>query len=188
MTDVPLAAPTAPEELRLAFLDACARPTSIHQHLTVLRDTASGLRHITELGVGEGWSTLAWLLVQPDVLYGYDLGWQACVPFLERHRGRTDFRFLVGHSHLIEIEETELLFLDTIHTASHLREELRLHAGKARKFLLLHDTTTFGDVGEDGGPGLWGAVEELLAADPSWSLFWRHHHNNGLTCLRRAGA
>src|SRR5580704_2521135 len=115
MIDVPLAAPTAPDELRRMFLEACARPSDIHQHLTVLRDTASGLRHITEMGVGTGQSTLAWLLVQPDKLVCYDLGFQDCVRPLEKICGRTDFRFYLGHSLYVAIEPTDLLFIDTNH-------------------------------------------------------------------------
>ena len=186
MTDVFLAHPDAPEELRQRFLEACARPTSIHQHLTVLRDTASGQKHVTELGTGEGWSTLALLLVQPNTLVSYDLGFQPIVPTLERIKGRTDLYFYVGHSHLVEIDYTDLLFIDTIHTYSHLKEELRLHAGKVLRFLVLHDTTTFGEVGEDRqAPGLWQAVLELMRDDPSWSVVCRHTHNNGLAVLKR---
>lgn len=186
MTPVFLAGPTAPEELRCRFVEACARPTSIHQHLTVLRDTASGCQHVTEFGVGCGDSTLAWLLVQPDKLVCYDLGFQDCVPWLQRIRGRTDFRFYLADSRLVEIEPTDLLFIDTVHTYGQLKEELRLHADKARRFIVLHDTTTFGDVSENNlPPGLWKAVEEWLAASPHWQLMWRHEHNNGLSCFKR---
>lgn len=186
MTDIHLAAPTAPEELRQAFLAACARPTNIHQHLTVMRDTASGQPHITELGVGEGQSTLAWLLVQPDTLVCYDLGWQECVPALERLRGRTDFRFYAGSSLVVDIEPTDLLFIDTSHSYANLKAELARHADKVRNYIVLHDTTTFGDSGEDGStPGLWAAVEELLYERPEWRLVHRHLHNNGLTILGR---
>jgi hypothetical protein len=187
MTDVFLAAPTASEELRCLFVEACARPTSIHQHLTVLRDTASGHKHITEMGVGCGDSTLAWLLVQPDKLVCYDLGFQDCVPTLERVAGRTDFRFYVGDSRLVEIEASDILFIDTVHSYPHLKEELRLHAGKVRSYIILHDTTTFGAVSEDNKPpGLWLAVEEFLAANPQWAVLHRHHHNNGLTILKKS--
>ena len=186
MTDIHLAAPTAPEELRQLFLEACARPTDIHQHLTVLRDTGSGQKHITEMGVGTGQSTLAWLLVQPEKLVCYDLGWQECIPTLQRVKGQTDFRFFLGSSLHVEIEETDLLFIDTSHSYRALREELRLHAPKVRNHLVLHDTTTFADHGEDGStPGLWQAVEEFLAANPHWRILSRHHHSNGLTILGR---
>jgi hypothetical protein len=50
---------------------------------------------------------------------------------------------------------------------------------------VLHDTTTFGDTGEDEGTrGLWPAVEELLATG-EFRLVARHENNNGLTVLER---
>lgn len=187
MPDVFLAGPTAPERLKELFLEAVERPTDIHGHLTVLRDTASGLRHITELGVGTGQSTLAWLLVQPEKLLCVDLGFQACVPTLEKVRGRTDFVFWVADSRWVEIEETDLLFVDTIHEKEHLLEELNRHAGKVRCYLVLHDTTTFDDKGESGKPGtgLWAGLQEWLPEHPEWEVLCRHHHSNGLTILKR---
>jgi hypothetical protein len=185
MIDVPLAGPTASDELRRMFLDACARPTDIHQHLTVLRDTASGVKHITEMGVGTGQSTLAWLLVQPDKLVCYDWGFQDCVPTLQRVKGATDFRFYIADTRIVEIEPTDLLFIDTRHNYDQLSEELELHPSKVRRYIVLHDTTTFADHGEDGKPpGLWQAVEEFLMAHPEWELMARFTHNNGLSILK----
>ena len=186
MTEVHLAGPTASEELRCMFVEACARPTDIHQLLTVMRDTASGCKHITEMGVGTGQSTLAWLIVQPDKLVCYDLGFQDCVHTLERVCGRTDFRFYLGHSFYVDIEPTDLLFIDTNHNYSQIKEELRLHAEKVSRFIVMHDTTTFADHSEDNlPPGMWQAIEEFLAAHPEWTLMTRFHHNNGLTILKR---
>jgi hypothetical protein len=170
----------------MAFLWACSQPTAINQLLTVLRDTASGCQHITEMGVGQGHSTLAWLIVQPEKLVCYDICPYDCMPGLLEVKGKTDLQFHIVDSRSVEIEETDLLFIDTIHTYSQLNEELRLHADKARRFLVFHDTTTFGSIGEDGkSPGLWRAIEELLQKDPEWALTHRFTHNNGLTILHR---
>lgn len=187
MIDVPYAAPTACDELRQRFLDACAGPSDIHQHLTVMRDTARNCRHITELGVGGGNSTLAWLLVQPDELVLVDICDQAVVHDIRRLCGRTKVTFFKADSVKIDLPETDLLFIDSRHTYTHLKEELRLHNSKARRNIVLHDTTTFGGTGEDNcSPGLWAAVEEFLGHNPQWRLLLRYHHNNGLTILQRS--
>src|SRR5207249_1177870 len=100
--------------------------------------------------------------------------------------GRTRFDFHQADVRQVEIEETDLLFLDTWHVYEQLKEELRLHAAKARRWIVLHDTTTFGDEGETAGHrGLWPAVEELLAQG-QWRLRWRWHDCHGLTVLERA--
>jgi len=66
------------------------------------------------------------------------------------------------------------------------REELRLHSGKVRKYIVLHDTNTFGQVGEtEGHAGLWPAVEEFLAQG-TFRLKHRFENNNGLAILERA--
>jgi hypothetical protein len=85
----------------------------------------------------------------------------------------------------VRIEETDLLFLDTWHVYEQLRAELRLHARKARKFIALHDTTTFGEQGATARHrGLWLAVEEFLAQG-NFRLKERYQSNNGLTVLER---
>ena len=57
--------------------------------------------------------------------------------------GRTDFHFTVGDTKAIDIEETDLLFIDTLHTYDQLAAELARHGMKARRWIVLHDTTTF---------------------------------------------
>jgi len=57
-----------------------------------------------------------------------------------------------------------------------------------RRHLVLHDTTTYGEVGEEPGHrGLWPAIEEFLQEHPEWTLTARLTNNNGLTILTRAG-
>jgi hypothetical protein len=85
----------------------------------------------------------------------------------------------------VDIEETDLLFIDTWHVYGQLKEELRRHGGKVRKYIVVHDTTTFGQRGEtEGHAGLWPAVEEFLAAG-TFAIKVRYQNNNGLTVLER---
>jgi hypothetical protein len=61
----------------------------------------------------------------------------------------------------------------------------KFNAAKARRYIVLHDTTTFGERGEaEGQRGLWPAVEELLAGG-AFRLQQRSTNNNGLTILER---
>ena len=80
------------------------------------------------------------------------------------------------------------MFIDTRHDYEQLKEELRRHAGNVRRYIVLHDTTTFGEQGETPGhAGLWPAVEEFLAQG-TFRLKSREHQNNGLTVLERTGS
>jgi len=58
-----------------------------------------------------------------------------------------------------------------------------------RKYLVFHDTTTYGEVGQvPGSRGLWPAIEEFLGENSEWTLSARVQNNNGLTILARRGA
>lgn len=86
----------------------------------------------------------------------------------------------------VTIEETDLLFIDTLHVYAQLAAELNRHQDKVRQYIVLHDTSLFADrdEGHDGGVGLWPAVEALLA-EGRFVLKARFHNNNGLTILER---
>jgi tetratricopeptide (TPR) repeat protein len=165
---------------------ACATPSDINEHLPTLYALARECRHVTELGTRTGVSTTALLYAQPDVLITYDRVRFPQVEQLARLAGRTQFVIHEKDVLWTQIEETDLLFIDTWHVYQQLKEELRLHAGKARKYIVLHDTTTFAQRGEDEGhQGLWPAVEEFLAQG-EFRLKARSENNNGLTVLERS--
>jgi GT2 family glycosyltransferase/tetratricopeptide (TPR) repeat protein len=162
---------------------ACRTPSDIHEHLPTLYQLASQCRHVTEMGTRTGVSTTALLFAQPDQLVCYDLRKHPEVYRLEALAGRTRFRFHKADVLQVDIEETDLLFIDTRHDYEQLQEELRRHAGKVRKYLVLHDTTTFGERGEtEGHRGLWPAIEEFLAGG-TFRLRQRYTNNNGLAVL-----
>lgn len=163
-----------------SFHDRVARHSDISEHLGMLRLLARTCSHITEFGVRSGNSTVAFLAGLPvgGRLSSYD-----CQPppftgpsAWTFHQARTD--------ELTDIEETDLLFLDTLHTYAQLRAELR-HGNRARQWLVFHDTVTFGTVGEDGGQGLMPAILEFTAENPHWRTFAACQHNNGLLVLER---
>lgn len=164
---------------------ACATPSDINEHLPALYELAKGCKHVTEMGTRTGVSTLALLAAQPERLVCLDVVRYPEVDQLAAMAGRTQFVFRKEDVLQADIEETDLLFIDTLHGYDQLREELRRHAAKARKYIVLHDTTAFADRGEvEGQRGLWPAVEEFLAAGV-FRLKQRYENNNGLTILER---
>jgi cephalosporin hydroxylase len=165
-------------------------PSDFNEHMPVLRDYAAQVKHVTEFGVGR--SSWALLHARPERLRCYDLGdfrraaMQELVT-LGKASG-VDVDFMVGNSIEIEIEPTDLLFIDSLHTYAHLSRELKCHAVKVSRYIVLHDTETFGAQGEDGTqPGLSGAVEDFLASNTEWKMRDRLKNNNGLTILERCG-
>jgi hypothetical protein len=160
--------------------------SDICEHLTTLHQLASECGHVTEMGTHIGHSTTALLAARPGRLVCYDLARTPAVDVLAKASQGTYFVFWQADVLRVEIEATDLLFIDTVHNYGQLKEELRLHAGKVRRFIVLHDTSTFGEHGEsEGERGLWPAVEEFLAGG-EWVLRARFYNNNGLTVLERA--
>lgn len=167
---------------------ACRNPSDINQHLPALCALAQECRHVTELGTRRGVSTTALLYAQPDKLVCYDKVKYPEVEVLRRVAGRTELVLHQADVLQVEIEETDLLFIDTWHVYQQLKEELRLHAGKVRRYIVVHDTSTYHDEGETPGHrGLWPAVEEFLAQG-TFHLKKCYYHNNGLTVLEAVRA
>lgn len=176
-------------------------PSDINEHLETLYKLSLKCDHITEMGVRGVVTTWAFLLARPKTLVSIDI--QSCpvqpAAELARKNG-VNFQFRIGDTGHpdFHIETTDLLFLDTWHIYNQLKQELRLHSGFVKKYIAIHDTTTFGyqrsgeeyDCFVKSGPephGLIPAIWEFLADNPEWQVRNVYIHNNGLTILQRAG-
>lgn len=106
-----------------------------------------------------------------------------------------DFEFVLGSTLTIDLEPTDLLFLDTLHQYNQLCLELERHSEKVRKYILLHDTQSF-RYRDEGGmatnqtdkKGLQLAITEFLESHREWELHEEYTNNNGLTVLKRKDA
>lgn len=175
------------------YYELCNTKSDINEHLPTLLKYASKCDHITEFGVRDIVSTYALLLGMPSKMISYDIN-QCPVDKLNdiyhSVEGFIDFQFKIGNTLEVEIEETNLLFIDTLHNYNQLSEELKLHGNKANKYIIFHDTTSYEWYGEsyDGIPrkGIWPAIEEFLAKNNHWKIEERFKNNNGLTVLSRS--
>lgn len=172
------------------YLSKCNESSDINEHLPILKKYAEECSHITEFGVRGVVSTYALMMGKPKILKSYDI-----TPTENHGVSRNDlvslakengieFEFIVGNTLQIEIEKTDLLFIDTWHVYDQLKKELELHANKVKKYLIFHDTTTFGYVGEGHPVGLWPAIEEFLEKNNNWEIKEKLENNNGLTILK----
>jgi len=157
--------------------------TDIHEHLGTLAKLSEECSHITEMGVRNCVSTWAFLeglaktkgkLVSIDIVNPPEENLQAVKDTAKKLE--IDFEFRLGDTTKIEIEETDLLFIDTDHTTEHLKKEFRLHAHKAKKYIVLHDT--------ESAKELWVAIGYLLKVG-AWKVKQHYQNNNGLTVLER---
>ncbi|MHC4867500.1 MAG: class I SAM-dependent methyltransferase [Planctomycetota bacterium] len=172
------------------YRNTCEQESDIKEHLPTLYDLARECSHIVEGGVRYVVSSWAWIwgcacnggevhsycwTETPEITLAKEICEKEGVPW----------HFYDGDWLQREIPETDLLFIDTNHEAWQLREELRLHAPKARRYIVLHDTETFGDVGaDDKRPGLMGPINDLVA-EGTWRIKTHYPTCNGLTVLER---
>ena len=186
------------EEIILRYSHLCSTPSDINEHLPVIKKYAEMCETITEMGVRYVVSTWALLCAKPksiicyDILEGLDINiFNHNIEEISRCADDigVDFNFIHSDVLKIEIQETDLLLIDTYHEYNQIKEELKLHGNKAKKFLIFHDTTTYGNFGETfktpNTIGIWPAIEEFLKENSHWHMEERLTNNNGLTILKR---
>lgn len=178
-------------------------PSDIKEHIPTLIEYASECESITEMGVRAITSTWAFLGSAPKRLISYDMedpshyGSNIQIVYDVAKQYGLNFTFTKADVLKINIEETDLLFLDTWHAYDQLKAELEKHSSKARKYIIMHDTTSYEYRDEpltsentfegekSSGKGLWPAITEFLQSNPEWEIHKRYTNNNGLTILNR---
>lgn len=191
------------EKIELIYENHCQSPSDINEHLPTLLSYAKECEHITEMGVRWVSSTWPLLLSNPKKMISYDIARNPRIDIVLdiAKEYNINYSFFEADVLKVEIEETELLFIDTLHTYNQLIKELNLHAEKCSKYIILHDTTTFGEIDEAiyshassevkseqvHKSGLWNAVLDFLESDKGkvWEIKERFTNNNGLTILKR---
>jgi hypothetical protein len=170
------------------YNEKCNTYSDINEHLPTLKKYTEECNHVTEMGVRWVVSTYAFMMGKPKKIISYDIEsiekWGTEKKFLvdlAKDNG-IDFDFCIANTLNIEIEETDLLFIDTLHNYNQLKKELDLHGNKSNKYIIFHDTTTFEWDGESykGGKevGLWPAIDDFLKENEHWVIHERFTNNN----------
>ncbi|HDZ37825.1 MAG TPA: class I SAM-dependent methyltransferase [Marinobacter sp.] len=167
----------------------CRGPSDINEHLPTLKEYAEKCGHVTELGTRFGNSTVAFMAARPAKFISYDPQYNDKIDYLKLIAKESGVNAHFKTEAPAEIEETDLLFIDTNHHQEQCEVELRLFAPKTRKYLIFHDTTFFWEKGQghERGGGLKYAIEPFMKANPQWRQVYRAEHNNGLLILENSG-
>ena len=144
------------------------------------------------MGTRTGVSTRAFL-ASDVTLRAYDLFLDTYVSELfdlAQKEGK-DAKYIAANVLETEIEETDLLFIDTWHCYDQLLAELTIHAPKVKKYIAFHDTQTYGTRSEEfmgrvGSNGLLPAIIHYMIDNPdTWKFKIHRTNNNGLTVIER---
>lgn len=174
--------------LQEKYLDSLKKYSDTQEHLYVLREYASKVNYITEFGVRTGVSTCALLSSHPKKMISYDILKQPEVDELISlsKKENVDFNYILNDVLLVDIDPTDLLFIDTIHNYEQTKEELRLHANKVSKYIIFHDTVRYGIKGhEEGKVGIMLAIEEFIKSNNDWKIVDFRDNYNGLLILEK---
>jgi hypothetical protein len=197
------------EQLLEQYVLSHERPSDINEHLPTLRKYAADCSTVVELGLRNAVSTWGLLLglAESDAMKKGYIGVDITLPeaeILEMTKGLAEangirFQFWHKDDRDIEIEETDLLMIDTLHIYAQLTFELEKFSPKVLKYIIMHDTSypfEYQDERPNTGinypfhidrnkRGLWPAIVDFLVRHPEWSLHERFSNNYGLTVLKR---
>jgi len=173
----------------------CTQVSDINDHLPTLKRYSDECWHITEMGIRDMVSTWAFLeslrgrsqlsfhgsKIERKAKYvGIDIVYPKIslgdVEEICKSEG-VDFNFIHASSLEIEIEETDLLFIDTIHTGEQLKKELEKHAKKVKKYIIFHDTMSC-------EAELMPMIKKFLAENKEWKVQETFENNNGLLIIK----
>ena len=190
------------DSLDALYLRHCQSGTAIAAHLPRLKALATGLARAVEFGVKTAGSTCALLLGAHQVV-SYDL--------VVSNEAR-QLQALAGDRWIFRQEDSrtaaptpcDLILFDSHHSYDQVWSELQQHGETARRYLVFHDITTFGEVAAEGETGrqawtyradwgsvpraYWGirpAIDHYLIAHPEWRIVERIVEHHGLLVLER---
>ena len=195
-------------EIIKKFREACEKPSDINEHLQVLNQLAAECEHITEMGVRDVVSTWAFLAASPKKLVCYDIVKTDNIDIALKSAldSSINMEFIEADVLKVEIEPTDLLFIDTLHTYSQLKKELALHGNKVNKYIVFHDAVTYGHKPEpsqfnthagivkqherilanyvENDGGIMPAIEEFIDEN-DWKVKQFYTNNNGLLIIEK---
>ena len=188
------------EKIYEKFEEKVSIPSDINQHLWTLRKYSEECETIIEMGVRGIVSTWALLAAKPNKITCYDISdLNLDEPKKLAEQNNISLKFIRADVLKIKIEKTDLLFLDTIHRYHQLFNELNIHAKNVKKYIIMHDTVSYGTKDEviympnyvspvvENKKGLIMAIEDFLLTKEgnNWYVLEKFENNNGLTILKR---
>lgn len=173
-------------DIEVMFAEVEKKPRDLNEHMGTLRRYAAMCATVTEFTARRE-STIAFLAARPGKVTSYSTETEGyTVRAVELVKDTTAWNKVAPYALgdiVPNLPETELLFVDTKHNFDQLWAELQAYHSKTTRFIIVHDTVSFGMVGEGGGAGLLAAIAKFTDEHPQWKIIRQHNHQYGLTIL-----
>lgn len=159
--------------------------SDINEHTETIFNITKGCNTAVSLQIGKGDAAFSLLLgchlhisVDPNPS-------EDTINFLNDYFGKKSIVIRQNTCEPIDIDNFDVLMVDSIHTAKNVEKELKAHAHKVNKFIIFHDTFLYGEVGDDGGEGIKKPIYEFLSNNQEWKIIHEANNNNGLIILAK---
>jgi hypothetical protein len=168
--------------LQTLYQLAVASPSDLNEHVIKLYTLAKECPRIEEIAT-RNQSTVAFLNAGPKHLHSINTASDTVMSALESRKGETEL--LIEHVDPLSAKPSgaDLLFIDEVHTADRVYSQLAQFGVTTTRYIVLHDTVLFGEVGESGAPGILPAVRRWMKEHPEWSVIYHTLAQHGLTVL-----
>ena len=176
-----------------------AGQSDVSEHLPILFFFAKQCKTVAELGVRQAISSYAFAAARPEKYIGVDIkeykGFTRLIQLCKEEG--INLIPIIEDSRTVNLEPVDLLFIDTLHTYAQLTVELEKHHASVNKYIILHDTVSYGfsddplDYGTEvlpsaeGHIGLVPALFNFLHKHREWKHLKTYPNSNGLTVLSK---
>ena len=160
------------------------KTSELSDHLHTLKILANNVNRVTEFGTGEGISTIALLAGRPISLKTYDIEEIEIIDKLKNLADGTQVEFIHRDTSTTEIDETDLLLIDTVHNDKQLSAELTNNAHRVKRFIVITKTHKYAKVGENciyNGGGILDTIRNFLKENIEWNIKRNYNHNGSIT-------
>lgn len=166
-----------------AFEFSIKLPRDFDQHMQTLRTYADKCEHVTEFSIRRE-STIALCASQAKTVLSFNSErHDSLVAAVKKLRGDS---FIQKQQEIEDPDfKTDLLFINDKHTANRVIWLLEKYGLRTSHYIVLHNTTIYGERGEDSTAGIMHAVRAFLKQHPEWTVIEHSLKQYGLTVLSR---
>ena len=163
---------------------ALKTPRDLNEHMETLKSYADKCDSIMEITERQE-STIAFLTSSAKKLISFQREQGKFIKDGMTNFPDRFFNYSINEdiSLVLKDESYDLAFLDAGHTYREVVSQLQNFGVRAKRFIILHDTTLYGSKGPDNQAGKMKAISEFLKSNPLWTIIRQDHHQHGLTVL-----
>ena len=154
-----------------------------NHHDVIRRLIEEGCESYKELGTHQGASAACALLAGADKVSLVDVNFGLFDQYMHLFEdyyvptGIKLTKYCMSSLERSTASPVDLLFVDSLHKAEHLKKELDLHAQYVRKYMVFHDTKH--------KPELYRVLENFTSGISPWEISEHINEGHGVTILKR---